>query len=106
LKQLEDENAKLKRIVADLSPDKDRRHSAKALRPSGSASWSKRSVVTDVSIRRACGVFEMVTSIYHYKSRRPGQAISTSGSERYAKRACAMTIGGFTCCSGARRLRR
>ena len=28
----------------------------------------------DVSIRRACGVFEMDTSTYHYKSRRPGQA--------------------------------
>jgi putative transposase len=28
----------------------------------------------DVSIRRACGVVEMDTSTYHYKSRRPGQA--------------------------------
>jgi putative transposase len=28
----------------------------------------------DISIRRACGVFEMDTSTYHYKSRRPGQA--------------------------------
>jgi putative transposase len=28
----------------------------------------------DVSIRRACGVFEIDTSTYHYKSRRPGQA--------------------------------
>ena len=28
----------------------------------------------DVSIRRACRVFEIDTSTYHYKSRRPGQA--------------------------------
>ena len=28
----------------------------------------------NVSICRACGVFEMDTSTYHYKSRRPGQA--------------------------------
>jgi transposase InsO family protein len=28
----------------------------------------------DVSIRRACRVFEVDTSTYHYKSRRPGQA--------------------------------
>jgi hypothetical protein len=28
----------------------------------------------DVSIRRACRVFLVDTSTYHYKSRRPGQA--------------------------------
>ena len=28
----------------------------------------------DVSIRRTCRVFEVDTSTYHYKSRRPGQA--------------------------------
>ena len=28
----------------------------------------------DVSIRRACRIFEVDTSTYHYKSRRPGQA--------------------------------
>ena len=28
----------------------------------------------DVSTRRACGVFEVDTSTYHYKSRPPGQA--------------------------------
>jgi putative transposase len=29
----------------------------------------------DVSIRRACRVFEVDTSTYHYKSRGPGQAV-------------------------------
>jgi putative transposase len=29
----------------------------------------------DVSVRRACRVLEVDTSTYHYKSRRPGQAI-------------------------------
>ena len=29
----------------------------------------------NVSIRRACRVFEVDTSTYHYKSRRPGQAV-------------------------------
>jgi putative transposase len=57
LKQLEDENAKLKRIVADLSLD-----------------MSTASVEWVVSIRRACRVFEVDTSTYHCKSRRPEQA--------------------------------
>jgi putative transposase len=36
----------------------------------------------NVSIRRACGVFEMDTSTYHYKSRRPGQAHLEQRSSR------------------------
>ena len=79
LKQLEDENGKLKRIVADLSLDKEMlagRYPPKTLRP-----VRKRKLVDemrgewDVSIRRACRVFEVDTSTYHYKSRRPGQAV-------------------------------
>ena len=76
LKQLEDENNKLRKLVAELSVDREmRRHPPKALRP-----VRKRKLVDemrrewDISIRRACGVFEMDTSTYHYKSRRPGQA--------------------------------
>ena len=51
------------------------RHAPKTLRP-----VRKRKLVDevrgdwDVSIRRACRVFLVDTSTYHYKSRRPGQA--------------------------------
>lgn len=67
LRQLEDENAKLKRIVADLSLDKAMLQdvlSKKALRPA-----RKRQLVdmikTDwkVSIRRACAVLEIDRSL-------------------------------------------
>jgi putative transposase len=52
---------------------------------SGSASWSKRFVVSwDLSIRRACRVLEMDTSTYHYKSRRPEQV----GLEQRIKEIC------------------
>jgi hypothetical protein len=45
LKQLEDENAKLRKVVADLSLDKEfRGPPPKTLRLSGSASWLTRSV--------------------------------------------------------------
>ena len=57
----------------------------------------------DVSIRRACGVFEMDTSTYHYKSLAAlDRPISNNGSGRSARRAFAMAIGGFTSCSGVR----
>ena len=61
------------------------RHPPKALRPA-----RKRKLVDevrgewDVSIRRACRVFEVDTSTYHYKSRRPGQA----GLEQRIKEIC------------------
>src|SRR5260221_10788099 len=51
------------------------RHRPKALKPA-----RKRKLVDEmrgewgVSIRRSCRVFEVDTSTYHYKSRRPGQA--------------------------------
>jgi putative transposase len=79
LKQLEDENAKLKRIVrrpVARQGDAAGRHPPKALRP-----VRQRKLVDEmrgewnVSIRRACRVFEVDTSTYHYKSRRPGQAV-------------------------------
>ncbi|HEV2718364.1 MAG TPA: IS3 family transposase [Terriglobales bacterium] len=78
LKQLEDENAKLRKVVADLSLDKEMLQDAlrrKPLKP-----VRKRKLVDEmrtewsVSIRRACRVVELDTSTYHYKSRRPGQA--------------------------------
>lgn len=42
----------------------------------------------DVSIRRACRVFEFDTSSYHYKSRRPDQA----GLEARIKEICATRV--------------
>jgi putative transposase len=66
LKQLEDENNK----------DAAGRDPAKTLRP-----VRKRKLVDEVrgdwnvSIRRACRVLLFDTSSYHYKSRRPGQAV-------------------------------
>jgi hypothetical protein len=78
LKQLEDENNRLKKIVADLTlgpRDAAGRHSPKALRPA-----RKRKLVDGmladwgISIRRACKALKFDTSTYHYKSRRTGQA--------------------------------
>ncbi|MBG0512127.1 IS3 family transposase [Agrobacterium sp. MOPV5] len=78
LRQLEEENAKLKRIVADLSLDKAMLQDVlfkKALRPA-----RKRKLVDTVkvdwkvSIRRACAVLKIDRSLYVYKSRRGEQA--------------------------------
>ena len=80
LQQLEVENAKLKRIVADLTLDREMLQEGrppKALRPA-----RKRKLVDEsrgvwgVSIRRACRVFLVDTSTchYRYRSRRAGQA--------------------------------
>jgi len=78
LKQLEEENQRLKRLVADLSLDKDMLRDVvrkKALKP------ARRRELIDylrqvwqVSIRRACRVLKARRSTYHYKSRRPSQA--------------------------------
>ncbi|MGI9415077.1 MAG: IS3 family transposase, partial [Hyphomicrobiales bacterium] len=78
LKQLEEENNKLKRLVADLSLDKAMLQDVikrKPLRPG-----RRRELVDDlradwkVSIRRACSVLMAGRSSYHYRSRRPDQA--------------------------------
>ena len=88
LKQIEDENARLKKIVSDLTLDREMLQDVicrKALRPV----W-KRQLVNGmlihwgVSIRRACQVLRFDTSIYHYKSRHTGQA----GLERRIKEIC------------------
>jgi putative transposase len=79
LKQLEDENSKLRRVVCRSQPrqgDAAGRHPAKTLRP-----VRKRKLVDEVrgewnvSIRRACRVLLLDTSSYHYRPRRPGQAV-------------------------------
>ena len=76
LKQLEDENNKLRKLVAELSVDREmRRHPPKTVKP-----VRKRKLVDvmrrdwGVSIRRACRTLLVDTSTYHYKSRRHGQA--------------------------------
>ncbi|MGQ4810801.1 IS3 family transposase [Agrobacterium vitis] len=78
LRQLEEENAKLKRIVADLSLDKAMLQDVlfkKALRPDGKRNLVDR-IKTDwkVSIRRACAVLKIDRSLYVYKSKRGDQA--------------------------------
>ncbi|MEQ9815472.1 MAG: IS3 family transposase [Azospirillaceae bacterium] len=78
LRELEHENARLKKIVADLSLDKEMLQDVvkrKPLRPGRKitlvdamrSEWS-------ISIRRACAVIAFDPKTYRYKSRRPGQA--------------------------------
>ena len=78
LRQLEEENAKLKRLVADLSLDKAMLQdilSKKALKPA-----RRRQLVDEVreawkvSIRKACQALLIDRSLYTYKSRRGEQA--------------------------------
>ena len=78
LRELEEENGRLKRIVADLSLDKEMLQDivrAKTLRP-----VRKRKLVDEmragwkVSVRRACRVLRFDPKSYRYRSRRPGQA--------------------------------
>ncbi|WP_456771799.1 IS3 family transposase [Bradyrhizobium sp. USDA 4369] len=78
LRQLEEENAKLKRIVADLSLDKAMLQDVlfkKALKPG-----RKRELVDKVrsdwkvSIRRACSTLRIDRALYVYKSKRGDQA--------------------------------
>ena len=101
LKQLEDENSKLKRIVADLSLDKEMLQDA--IRRSGSASWSTRCEVS--------GTFRSEEHVRCSKSIRPptitslaapDRPISNSGLGKFARRACAMAIGASMSCSDAK----
>ncbi|MDT3382345.1 IS3 family transposase [Labrys neptuniae] len=79
MRQLEDENNRLKKIVADLTLDKAMLQDVlfkKALKP-----VRRRRLVDEVradwkvSIRRACATFLIDTSLYHYKSKRGDQAV-------------------------------
>jgi len=78
LKQIEEENNKLKKLVAELSLDKAMLQDVikrKLMTPG-----RRRQAVDDlrgtwkVSIRRACSVLGAERSSYHYKSRRPDRA--------------------------------
>ncbi|MFD1752393.1 IS3 family transposase [Salipiger marinus] len=78
LKQLEDENSRLKKIVADLTLDREMLQDVirrKNLKP-GRMRELVRGMCSDwaVSIRTACGAIGFDRSTFHYKSRRADQA--------------------------------
>ena len=78
MRQLEDENNRLKKLVADLSLDRAMLAGCpvkKALKPARRR-WRVDEVREDwkVSIPRACSCLRIDTSHYHYKSMRGGQA--------------------------------
>ena len=66
-----------------------------------------------VSIRRTCRVFEVDTSTYHYKSRRPGQAVLEQRIReicrtrvRYGYRRVHVLLRREGCCHGQNKTRR
>ncbi|WP_411908895.1 IS3 family transposase [Mesorhizobium sp. ESP-6-2] len=78
MRQLEDENNRLKKIVADLTLDKAMLQDVLSKQPLKPV--RRRRLVDEVradwkvSIRRACATFLIDTSLYHYKSKRGDQA--------------------------------
>jgi len=74
LRQLEEENAQLKKLVADLSLDKQMLQNVlkKVLKPS-----QRRTMVTGlifdyrISLHRACEISLLSTSVWYYKHHRP-----------------------------------
>jgi putative transposase len=78
LRQLEEENQRLKRLVADLSLDKEMlQEDKKVLRPA-----QKRQAVHflreayRISVRRGCGLLMQSRTVYHWQSRRDDRAIT------------------------------
>ncbi|MCS5958758.1 IS3 family transposase [Klebsiella variicola subsp. variicola] len=80
LRQLEDENQRLKKLVADLSLDKEMLQEVlkpKVLRPA-----QKRQAVHflreayRISVRRGCGLLMQSRTVYHWQSRRDDRAIA------------------------------
>ena len=77
LRQLEEENAKLKRIVADLSLDKAMLQDVlqKSCEACAQAPACRRAAIgVKVSTRRACPTLKIDRALYVYKSRRGEQA--------------------------------
>ncbi len=96
-KQLRDENAKLKKLVVDLSLDKEMLKAVIAKKrlelvdQRSDADWLR--VEYAASERRVCGLMGMAASSYRYRSMR------SDGSWRGPSRAS--DIGGCRCCCGA-----
>jgi putative transposase len=99
LKQLEDENTKLRKGRCRSESRQGAasgRAPPKALKP-----VRKRKLVDelrgdwDVSIRRACRVFLVDTSIYHYKSRRPGNGMPSS-KRIWSRKLCGIRVFAAT----------
>ena len=105
LKQLEDENGKLKRLVADLSLDKEMLQDA--LRKSGEAFRAprRRGLAPPLSASASGGPFKQAASTGRptvtdqAAIRRP---LCGRGSRSWPRRVCAAAIGVFTCCFDGR----
>lgn len=79
LRQLEEENQRLKRLVADLSLDKEMLQEVikKVLRPpqKHQAVHFLREAYR-ISVRRGCGLLMQSRTVYHWQSRRGDRAIT------------------------------
>ncbi|EBM5748913.1 IS3 family transposase [Salmonella enterica] len=80
LRQLEDENQRLKKLGAELSLDKEMLQ--EVLKPKVLRSAQKRQAVTflleayRISVRRGCGLLMQSRTVYHWQSRRDDRAIT------------------------------
>ena len=105
LKQLEDENSKLKKLVANLLFDRDAsgRHPPKAVRP-----VRKRKLVDavcgewDVSSGVPAGFLRSTHPPITINRDAPDRPASKNASRRSARPACATAIDVFTSCCSAR----
>jgi putative transposase len=77
-RQLEEENQRLKRLVADLSLDKECcRKLSKSSEAGSEASGSAFSAGGyRISVRRGCGLLMQSRTVYHWQSRRDDRAIT------------------------------
>ncbi len=79
LRQLEDENQRLKKLVAELSLDKEMLQ--EVLKQSSEAG-SEAPAVTflreayRISVRRGCGLLMQSRTVYHWQSQRDDRAIT------------------------------
>ncbi|ECJ6243572.1 IS3 family transposase [Salmonella enterica subsp. enterica] len=80
LRQLEDENQQLKKLVAELSLDKEML--LEVLKPKVLRPAQKRQAVTflleayRISVRRGCGLLMQSRTVYHWQSQRDDRAIT------------------------------
>jgi len=106
LKQLEDENAKLKKVVADLSLDKAMLQDALRRKVCGLSGTA--SSLTRCAASGACRLEERVACSCATRPRTitnpvaPGRPNWNCGSRRFVKRACVTAIGACMCCCGGK----